>query len=574
MPDPASAHHRDGSMMRQVNDGVSTMNDQPDATQVSETAPRRSGDMLRALNAAAAAALRERAAHSPDAVFEAVSRELESLSLYSAVLLLNQDKRQLVVGHVNLGSSTLAAFQKLLGGRLIGYTFPVEWGNIFRQVVETGQTILDPDPMSGILELLPKPLRRPARPIIQAASFGRSITAPLAVDGEVTGVLSVIARTLVPADVPAITAFADLVSAALENAQLYEQLARREREAGAINVIIQALNASRNVKDVFGAVARELGRLVPFDRASIALLNTDPPSFTMHALAALGQPDAPLGAGVTMPLTATAAGPDVLAGQPHLTPDLSTETDFVGERLLYEAGLRSRINVPLVVSDQPIGALNLASTQPAAFSEHHMGLLQQVAGAIASAIQNAQIYERAQESEARYRHLVENVHDLIFELDTEGLIAYCSPSIEHLGGYQAAEVTGRRFVEFIHPDDLPTVLERLDHVLQGDTPQPLEFRLRAQDGRYIWTRTVSRPVMRDNQMMGLTGIASDITARKEAELALQSRDTILNAVSFAAEQFLAPGDFDVSIQAALARLGEAINVSRAYVFENHETADG
>ena len=64
------------------------------------------------------------------------------------------------------------------------------------------------------------------------------------------------------------------------------------------------------------------------------------------------------------------------------------------------------------------------------------------------------------------------------------------------------------------------------------------------------------------------------TARKGAKVALRRRDTILEAVSFAAERFLEALGWKHHIQAVLERLGAAAGVSRVYIFENHTGADG
>jgi diguanylate cyclase (GGDEF)-like protein/PAS domain S-box-containing protein len=60
-----------------------------------------------------------------------------------------------------------------------------------------------------------------------------------------------------------------------------------------------------------------------------------------------------------------------------------------------------------------------------------------------------------------------------------------------------------------------------------------------------------------------------ITEKQQAEDALHYRDTILEAVSFAAEKFLVATHWEEPIQEILARLGQAIAASRVYLFENH-----
>ena len=63
-------------------------------------------------------------------------------------------------------------------------------------------------------------------------------------------------------------------------------------------------------------------------------------------------------------------------------------------------------------------------------------------------------------------------------------------------------------------------------------------------------------------------------ARRRTHVALHRRDTILEAVSFAAERFLETLGWKRHIQAVLERLGAAAGVSRVYLFENHVGASG
>lgn len=55
---------------------------------------------------------------------------------------------------------------------------------------------------------------------------------------------------------------------------------------------------------------------------------------------------------------------------------------------------------------------------------------------------------------------------------------------------------------------------------------------------------------------------------------IERHDTILDAISFIAETFLKDNDIETNIQTTLERLGNATSVSRVYIFENHQAADG
>ncbi len=69
-------------------------------------------------------------------------------------------------------------------------------------------------------------------------------------------------------------------------------------------------------------------------------------------------------------------------------------------------------------------------------------------------------------------------------------------------------------------------------------------------------------------------IRAEVSERARAEGALRRREAILGAVSFAAERFLRGGSVSEDFQEVLGRLGEAVEVGRVYVFENHAGDDG
>jgi len=72
----------------------------------------------------------------------------------------------------------------------------------------------------------------------------------------------------------------------------------------------------------------------------------------------------------------------------------------------------------------------------------------------------------------------------------------------------------------------------------------------------------------------LTAARAELGERHQVETNLQSRERILEAVTFAAEQFLKSPDWHENIDVVLARLGRSINASHAYIFEHHIGPEG
>jgi PAS domain S-box-containing protein len=66
----------------------------------------------------------------------------------------------------------------------------------------------------------------------------------------------------------------------------------------------------------------------------------------------------------------------------------------------------------------------------------------------------------------------------------------------------------------------------------------------------------------------------ELTERNRVEEQLRERELILEAATFAAEQFLRTPDWHVTIDSALERLGNTLNVTHAYLFEDHLDPEG
>jgi PAS domain S-box-containing protein len=138
-----------------------------------------------------------------------------------------------------------------------------------------------------------------------------------------------------------------------------------------------------------------------------------------------------------------------------------------------------------------------------------------------------QAEELLRESEERYRLIAEHMSDIICVHAPDGTYTFVSPSVTNTLGYDYSEMLGKTPYDFIHPDDIATVLKPYhEAAVRGEASvSTLEIRNRTKDGRWVWLESVITPVLNDRGevVWGLSA-SRDITARKEAERALRESE--------------------------------------------------
>jgi PAS domain S-box-containing protein len=122
------------------------------------------------------------------------------------------------------------------------------------------------------------------------------------------------------------------------------------------------------------------------------------------------------------------------------------------------------------------------------------------------------------ESEARLNRIADNMLDIISQTDIEGVYQYVSPSHKDVLGYELNCLLGKPVFEFVHPDDLETVLIAAKRGRETKTPGKLEYRYRHANGHYLWLETIGNLLFDHNgQITGAIFCGRDITERKRTE---------------------------------------------------------
>ncbi|BAU58073.1 diguanylate cyclase/phosphodiesterase with PAS/PAC sensor [Halorhodospira halochloris] len=122
-------------------------------------------------------------------------------------------------------------------------------------------------------------------------------------------------------------------------------------------------------------------------------------------------------------------------------------------------------------------------------------------------------------NEQKFRTFVEDANDIIYALNLDGTFQYISPNISDILGQDPNEIQGSHFSAIVHPDDVPHCETFLQGVLTTRSKASgLEYRVQHKRYGWQWHVTNASPLLdNDNSIMGMLGIAHDITTRKRAE---------------------------------------------------------
>lgn len=157
--------------------------------------------------------------------------------------------------------------------------------------------------------------------------------------------------------------------------------------------------------------------------------------------------------------------------------------------------------------------------------------------------------------------VIESMREGVIVVDGQDRIVDLNPAARELSGQSMEAVMGKPMAEAF--PEIPELGERAAGILEGE----VEAVQGEGKARHYYSLRISPLHDQHDRLMGRLLILSDVTARKRVEEALQRRDAILDAVSYAAKQFLTTRSWEQNIQGVLARLGEATGASRIYIFQ-------
>lgn len=176
-------------------------------------------------------------------------------------------------------------------------------------------------------------------------------------------------------------------------------------------------------------------------------------------------------------------------------------------------------------------------------------------------------------SEAHFRSIVENTSDIIGIVNDEGRLEFISPAVEVLSGFSVEELTGARFTDFVHPQDLEDAFSKLS-ALDGTPPGTVKMsvlRFRSKDGSWRVGESAGKVVQDASGRFKAVCIVRDVTDTRLLEDEVRTSEEKYRGLYESLVEGVVSVDMDGRIldanQAWLDMVGYTIEEARAMTYQ-------
>ena len=287
---------------------------------------------------------------------------------------------------------------------------------------------------------------RLAMPAFEHEGVQAMVLAPMRARGKAVGVLSAMSyrpHTFAPHDVSLLTAIADQVGVAIDNARLYEAESRRSAHLALINEVARQATSTLDLPDLLKRTAQAIQKSFGYFNVTLYLLDAERQEAVLRANAG-GHPVGKL-KNYRQSLDVGMIGYTGKHSQTLLANDVTLEPHY--KRCLpNEENVAAELCVPIVFSASVIGVLDAQHEQCNAFGADDVRAMETLAVQLGVAIQNAELFEETRQRVAELAALQEVSLEISSSLDLRNVL----------------DKIARNALQLVHADDVHIFLYDAD----------------------------------------------------------------------------------------------------------------
>ncbi|MFI5342162.1 MAG: GAF domain-containing protein [Candidatus Methylomirabilales bacterium] len=389
-------------------------------------------------------------------------------------------------------------------------------------------------------------------------------------------------RLFTDQDREVVALFAGHAAIAIENARLYEATVRRGEALAALLRATQSVMSGLDLHEILNRIARAASEIAGTPHVAVMLVDREAQALRMATVVGDSVPS-----GYHVPLGVSFSGLVAESGEPLFCADSANDPRNASAERDRQLGFVTYLGLPIKIGDEVLGVLSFDTTEPREYGVDELAYLSSFAGQTAIAIENARLYEAAQQelakhrrtqtalmqSETRYRRLIETAAEGIIISDPDTLITFVNPKMAAMLGYTPAEMLGRSYTDFVDPTERPDARAAMARRHIAGNEQ-LERVFQRKDGTPCVMLLNVAPILDEGgQYAGGFAMFTDITARKNAETALATRTRHLEAIRTVSTEITRELDLTRLLQLIAQRALDLAQAQRAVIFYCEKTTN-